>query len=105
LSISPEVTVASRNVSFALSGLPAWAPVSITFFNPQGVPASWITTEDVHVLEPDRSEATSIRMFPTTSGELEWTRYAALDEEGEWRVVMNIGGNEYFFPIPSAISS
>ncbi len=96
MSISPEVAIASRDVSFALSGLPAWEPVSITFFNPQGVPASWITAEDVHVLEPDRSEATSIRMYPTTSGELEWTRYAALDEEGEWMVVMNIGGSEYF---------
>ena len=98
MSISPEVAIASRDVSFALSGLPAWEPVSITFFDTEGVPASWITTEDVHVLEPDRSEATSIRMFPTTSGELDWTRYAALDEEGEWMVVMNIGGSEYSAP-------
>ncbi|MCI0845335.1 MAG: hypothetical protein J4N87_08240, partial [Chloroflexi bacterium] len=98
MSISPEVTVASRDVSFELSGLPAWEPVSITFFDTEGVPASWITTEDVHVLEPDRTEATSIRMYPTTSGELEWTRYAALDEEGEWMVVMNIGGSEYSAP-------
>jgi hypothetical protein len=95
LSISPEVTIASRDVSFALTGLPAWEPVSFTFVDPQGVPASWITGEDVHVLELDRSEATTIRMYPTTLGELEWTRYGAQDEDGTYSVDINIGGSIY----------
>ena len=34
-------------------------------------------------------------MYPTTLGELEWTRYGAQDEEGEWSVDINIGGSIY----------
>ena len=83
LSISPEAAVESRDVSFALTGRSAWEPVSFTFVDPQGIPASWFTAEDVHVLELDRSEVTTIRMYPTTLGELEWPRYGAQDEEGE----------------------
>ena len=49
----------------------------------------------MHVLELDRSEVTTIRMYPTTLGELEWTRYGAQDEEGEWSVDINIGGSIY----------
>ena len=69
--MSPEAAVESRDVSFALTGLSAWEPVSFTFVDPQGIPASWITAEDVHVLELDRSEVTTIRMYPPTLGELE----------------------------------
>ena len=46
-------------------------------------------------MELDRSEVTTIRMYPTTLGELEWTRYGAQDEEGEWSVDINIGGGIY----------
>jgi len=47
----------------------------------------------VHVLELDRSEVTTIQMYPTTLGELEWTRYGAQDQEGGWMVEINIGGS------------
>jgi hypothetical protein len=93
LSITPEAAIAGRDVAFHLAGLPAWEPVSFTFVDPQGVPVSWITAEDVHVLEQDRSEVTTIRMYPNALGELEWTRYGAQDEEGQWSVDINIGGS------------
>ncbi|RUA22467.1 MAG: hypothetical protein DSY79_03240, partial [Chloroflexi bacterium] len=32
-------------------------------------------------------------MYPTTLGELEWTRYGAQDQEGGWIVEINIGGS------------
>ena len=32
-------------------------------------------------------------MYPTTLGELEWTRYGAQDQEGGWMVEINIGGS------------
>ena len=95
MSVSPEVTIASREVSFSLSGLPPWEPVSFTFVDPQGVPASWITAEDVHVLDLDQAEVKTIRMYPTDSGELEWTRYGAQDHAGAWSVDIDLGGSIY----------
>ena len=95
MSVSPQEIVAGRNVSFSLSGLPLWMPVRITFVDPQGVPTSWITPEDVHVLESDRSEATTIRMYPTDGGFLDWTRYGAQDQVGAWSVDIEFAGSVY----------
>ena len=50
----------------------------------------WVTAEDVNVVGFDGSEATAIRMFPTTSGELEWSRYDALDLAGDWSVSIDV---------------
>ena len=44
----------------------------------------------MNVVGFDGSEATAIRMFPTTSGELEWSRYGALDVAGDWSVDIGI---------------
>ena len=95
LSVSPEEIIAGRNVSFSLSGLPLWMPVMVTFVGPQGVPVSWITPEDVYVLESDRSEATTIRMYATAGGYLDWTRYGAEDEAGAWSVDIEFAGRVY----------
>lgn len=95
MSVSPVELVAGRNVSFSLSGLPLWMPVRITFIDPQGVPAFWITPEDVHVLESDRSEATTIRMYPREGGYLDWTRYGAQDDAGAWSVDIEFAGSVY----------
>ena len=95
MSVSPVELVAGRNVSFSLSGLPLWMPVRITFIDPQGVPAFWITPKDVHVLESDRSEATTIRMYPREGGYLDWTRYGAQDDAGAWSVDIEFAGSVY----------
>ena len=95
LSVSPGELIAGRNVFFALSGLTPWAPVKITFVDPQGVRTAWITPEDVNVLEVDRTEATAIRMFPDASGYLEWTRYGAQDTAGNWSVDIDLGSAVY----------
>lgn len=92
LSVSPEAAIAGRDVSFSLSGLPPWDRVTITFIDPQGVPASWITDEDVRVLEQDGSEATTIVMYPAASGVLDWKRYGAQDETGAWSMDIDVAG-------------
>jgi len=71
LSVSPENAVAGREVSFSLAGVPTWAKVNVKFVDPQGVPASWITAEDVHLLEMDQTQATTYQMYPPISGILE----------------------------------
>ncbi|MEC9290291.1 MAG: hypothetical protein VYC83_08335 [Chloroflexota bacterium] len=48
--------------------------MTFTFGDPQDIPAPWVTVEDVNVVGFDSNKATAIRMFPTTSGELEWSR-------------------------------
>ena len=70
-------------------------PVKVTFIDPQGVPVSWITPEDVHVLESDRSEATTLRTYPTVGGHLDWTRDGAEDEAGAWSVDIAFAGRVY----------
>ena len=74
LSVTPEVPIAGRDVSFSLAGLPPWELVTFTFVDPQNIPVPWVTAEDVNVVGFDSNKATAIRMFPTTSGELEWSR-------------------------------
>jgi len=74
LSVTPEVPIASGYVSFSLSGLLPWESVTFTFVDPQNIPVPWVTAEDVNVVGFDSNKATAIRMFPTTSGELEWSR-------------------------------
>ena len=95
LDVSPDTPVAGRDVSFSLGGVPPWAQVGITFVDPQGVPVPWITSEDVNVLQPDGSEATTVQMYPNLSGTLDWKRYAALDETGLWSVDVSLAGNVY----------
>lgn len=95
LSVSPENAFAGRDVSFSLAGVPPWAKVSVTFVDPHGVPAPWITPEDVHLLEVDRTQATTYQMFPPLSGILEWGRYGTLDETGDWSVEIELAGSVY----------
>jgi hypothetical protein len=71
LNVSPENTFAGREILFTLSGVPAWAKVSVTFVDPEGVPEPWITPEDVHLLEMDKTQATTYQMYPPLSGVLE----------------------------------
>ena len=90
MSVTPEVPIAGRDVSFSLAGLPPWELVTFTFVDPQNIPVPWVTAEDVNVVGFDGNEATTIKMFPTTSGELEWSRYGALDVAGDWSVDIRI---------------
>ena len=64
--------------------------VTFTFADSQNIPALWVTAEDVNVVGFDSNKATAIRMFPTTSGELEWSRLGALDVAGDWSVDIEI---------------
>ncbi len=82
-----------RDVSFILSGLTPWQPVGGSFIDPQGVAASWITAEDVRLVDQDGVEATSVLMYPTASGELEWKRYGIQDESGAWSVDITLYGS------------
>ncbi len=95
LSVSPEITFAGRDVSFSLTGVPTWAKVSVTFVDPEGVPVPWITPEDVHLLEMDKTQATTYQMYPPLSGTLEWGRYGTLDETGGWSVDIELAGSVY----------
>ncbi len=93
MDITPEDQFAGRGVSFALSGLPPWLPVTVSFIDPHGIAASWITTEDVRLVDRDGAEATYFIMYPDASGELDWERYAIQDEAGDWSVDIDLDGN------------
>jgi hypothetical protein len=66
--------------------------VELTFVDPQGVPTTWITAEDVHIVGEDGAQATSMVLYPTTSGELVWERFGAQDETGAWSVNIDLAG-------------
>jgi len=83
------------SVSFYLSGLPLWMPVRVTFIGPQGGPVSWITPENVPLLESDRSEATTRWMYPTVGGYRDWAWDGAQDEVGAWSVDIAFAGRIY----------
>ena len=93
LSMTPEDTFAGRDISFALSGLTPWQPVRVSFIDPQGVAAAWITADDLRLVDQNGSEATSFLMYPTASGQLDWERYGIQDEAGAWSVDIDLGGS------------
>ncbi len=75
-----------------LSGLTPWQPVRVSFIDPQGIAASWITAEDVRLVGRDGAEATSFLMYPTASGRLDWDRYGIQDGVGVWSVDIDLDG-------------
>ncbi len=89
MSVSPENTVSGRDISFFMSGLNLWEPVTVSFLDPEGVPATWITSEDVHQVNTDDVRVTSQTLYPNPAGEISWERYAVQDATGPW--TMDIG--------------
>ncbi|NQW22879.1 MAG: hypothetical protein HQ475_05480 [SAR202 cluster bacterium] len=90
--MTPDVSYAGRNISFALSGLTPWKSVAISFIDPDGIAASWITADDVHLVDQDGTDATSFTMYPTATGELAWNRYGIHDKVGAWLLDTNLNG-------------
>lgn len=90
MSVSPSDAIAGRDISFSMTGLTPWEVVTVSFIDPQSVAASWITAEDVHILRKDQMEATSISMYPTAAGDLNWERYGAQDETGTWSMKIEL---------------
>lgn len=66
----------------------------VSFIDPQGIAASWITADDVNLVDGEGVEATSFLMYPTESGKLNWERYAIQDETGAWSVDVNLDGRK-----------
>ena len=93
LSVTPEDPFAGRDVSFVLSGLTPWQPVTVSFIDPQGVAAAWITADDLRLVGRDGAVATSFLMYPTASGQLDWDRYGIQDEAGAWSVDIDLDGS------------
>ena len=91
--MTPEDPFAGRDVTFVLSGLTPWQPVTISFIDPQGIAATWITPEDVNLLGKDGVKATSFTMYPTTSGKVTWERFGVRDEAGDWSVNIDLDGS------------
>ena len=95
LDVSPENTVSGRTVSFSVAGLPPWEPVTISFNDPAGVRATWITSEDVHLVNDSDVRATTLIMYPNASGELSWERYATQDATGDWTMDIDLAASVY----------
>ena len=95
LNISPENTISGRNVSFSLSGVNLWEPVTVSFLDPDGVPAPWITSEDVHLVNSDQVRSTYQTLYPNPSGETSWKRYAGQDVTGQWTVDIGLTDGVY----------
>lgn len=92
LSVTPDVPFAGRDISFSLSGLAPWKSVAISFIDPDGIAASWITDDDVHLVDQDGTNATSFTMYPTATGKLTWNRYGIHDKVGAWLLDTNLNG-------------
>ncbi|MDA0263052.1 MAG: hypothetical protein O3A93_02065 [Chloroflexi bacterium] len=76
-----------------MSGLTPWEAVIVSFLDPQGVVVPWITAEDVNIVDANGVKATSFKMYPNTSGELDWKRYGSRDGVGAWSVAIDRQGS------------
>ena len=93
LSVTPESQYSGRDISFALSGLTPWKAVTVSFIDPQGSAASWITPDDVNLVDRvSGADATSYTLYPTSSGELDWIRYGIQDAAGTWSMELELDG-------------
>ena len=91
--MSPASPVAGRNVSFRLEGLEPWQEIGITFIDPNGLAADWITPQDVNVLGGDGKLLSTVGVFSDASGTASWVRYGNLDVDGSWSVRVVVQGS------------
>jgi hypothetical protein len=91
LRISPQSPLAGRETSFTAEGMKPWQPLDVTFIDPKGLANSWITADDVRVVQTNGDPITTITLFADGDGRAEWVRYGTQDIEGDWSVRMDLG--------------
>ena len=92
MKMSPAAPVVGRNVSFRLEGLEPWQAIGVTFLDPNGLAAAWVTSQDVNISGGYGNLLSTIRVFSDGRGIANWTRYGNLDVEGSWSVRVVVGG-------------
>ena len=84
--MSPAAPVAGRNISFLLAGLEAWEEIDVTFLDPAGLAAAWVSPRGNNTRGGDGKLVTTESVFSGEDGTASWNRYGYLDVEGDWSV-------------------
>ena len=87
MTMTPGTPFAGTNVSFQMKGLNPGEWVEVTFIDPQGQEAVWVTDEDA------RASWTTQWFQADDRGALGWVRYGAQDQPGDWTVKIKSGGS------------
>ena len=87
MTMTPGTPFAGTNVSFEMKGLNPGEWVEVTFIDPEGQEAVWVTDEDA------RASWTAQWFQADDRGALGWVRYGAQDQPGEWTVNIKSGGS------------
>ena len=95
LRVEPGQPMAGHDVSLTLTGLDPWQPVALSFRDPTGRSAEWITPTETRFAWIDGKPVTGQWFYADEEGSLSWTRIGTLDREGTWSVVVAVDGVEY----------
>ncbi len=87
LTMTPGTPFAGTNVSFEMTGLNSGEWVEVTFVDPEGQEAGWVTDEDA------RASWTTQPFRADDHGTVGWVRYGAQDQPGDWSVSIQSGGS------------
>ncbi|HIM37346.1 MAG TPA: hypothetical protein EYM38_04890 [Dehalococcoidia bacterium] len=76
-------------MEFHLIGLPPWWQVDVTFLEPDGKQADWISKRDSFLLKPVGGRLTTRSHYADTDGRASWVRYGTQDLEGSWTIKLD----------------
>ena len=91
LRISHRSPLAAREISFSTEGLVPWQPLEVTFIDPGELADSWITADDVRMVQSNGEPLTTITLFADSDGRAQWVRYGTQDEERAWSARISLG--------------
>ncbi|HLF03761.1 MAG TPA: hypothetical protein VI855_00865 [Dehalococcoidia bacterium] len=95
LVMDPGQPVTGRPVRFQLSGLSPWQPFTATFLNPVNGPADWTRDDQVFVVDQSGQRIRTETLYADGGGRAAWTRWNALDTEGQWTVRLAANNKTY----------
>ena len=87
MTMTPGTPFAGTDVSFDMEGLDPGEWVEVTFVDPQGMEAAWVTDEDA------RASWTTQYLQADDRGTVAWVRYGAQDQPGDWSVNIKSSGS------------
>ena len=92
LRISHRSPLPAREISFSTEGLVPWQPLEVTFIDLVEWGDSWITADDVRMVQSNGEPLTTITLFADSDGRAQWVCYGTQDEEGAWSAKINLDG-------------
>jgi hypothetical protein len=95
LVVDPGQPVTGRPVRFQLSGISPWQPFTATFLDPVNSPVDWTRDDQVFVVNQSGQRIKTETFYADANGRAAWTRWNALDAEGQWTIRLVANNKTY----------